>query len=118
MAQKYWDFMKYGYQTNHIWASNVLAINLDTWKKLTPQQQATIERIAHEMEPQFWEASKQDHQKKVAELKANGMNVADAPKAMVDEMVNRTKPLWDEYTKPMGEEAVAALAAYRKDIGK
>ncbi len=118
VAQKYWDFMKNGYLTNHIWASNVMAINMDTWKKLTPQQQATIERVAREMEPQFWENSKQDHLKKVAELKANGMNITDAPKSMIDEMVARTKPLWEEYTKPMGDEAVGALAAYRKEIGK
>lgn len=118
VAQKYWDFMKYGYQTNHIWASNVMSINLDTWKKLTPAQQATIERIAKEMEPQFWEVSKQDHEKKVAELKANGMIIAPAPKAMVDEMITRTKPLWEIYAKPMGDEAMAALAAYRKEIGK
>jgi TRAP-type C4-dicarboxylate transport system substrate-binding protein len=118
VAQKYWDFMKFGYQTNHIWASNVMAINLDTWKKLTPQQQSTIERVAREMEPEFWENSKADHQKKVADLKANGMNVADAPKAMVDEMVTRTKPLWEEYAKPMGDEAVKALADYRREIRK
>ncbi|MEO7940172.1 MAG: TRAP transporter substrate-binding protein [Burkholderiaceae bacterium] len=118
VAQKYWDFMKYGYQTNHIWASNVMSINLDSWKKLTPDQQATIERIAKEMEPQFWEASKQDHAKKVAELRANGMIIAPAPKAMIDEMVQRTKPLWETYAKPMGAEAEAALAAYRKEIGK
>ena len=35
--------MKNGYETNHIWASNVMSISLDTWKKLTPAQQATIE---------------------------------------------------------------------------
>lgn len=118
VAQKYWDFMKYGYQTNHIWASNVMSINLDTWKKLTSAQQATIERIAKEMEPQFWEVSKQDHEKKVAELKANGMNIAPAPKAMTDEMIKRTNPLWEVYAKPMGDEAVTALTAYRKEIGK
>lgn len=118
VAQKYWDFMKYGYMTNHIWASNVMSINLDAWKKLTPAQQATIERVARELEPTFWENSKQDHEKKVAELKANGMNIATAPKAMVDEMVRRTNPLWEVYAKPMGDEAVAALAAYRKEIGK
>lgn len=118
VAQKYWDFMKYGYMTNHIWASNVMSINLDTWKKLTPTQQATIERVAKELEPQFWEASKQDHEKKVAELKTNGMTIAPAPKSMVDEMVKRTNPLWETYAKPMGDEAVAALAAYRKEIGK
>ncbi len=118
VAQKYWDFMKFGYQTNHIWASNVMSINLDTWKKLSPAHQAAIEKVAKELEPEFWEVSKQDHQKKVAELRSKGMTITDAPKAMVDEMVRRTNPLWAEYTKPMGDEAVAALAAYRKEIGK
>ena len=118
VSQKYWDFMKYAYMTNHIWASNVMSINLDAWKKLTPAQQATIERVAKELEPQFWEVSRQDHEKKVAELKANGMTVAPAPKAMVDEMVKRTQPLWEVYAKPMGDDALAALAAYRKEIGK
>ena len=89
-----------------------------TWKKLTPAQQAILERVAKELEPTFWENSKQDHEKKVAELKANGMNIATAPKVMVDEMVKRTNPLWEVYAKPMGDEAVAALAAYRKEIGK
>jgi hypothetical protein len=46
------------------------------------------------------------------------MNIATAPKVMVDEMVKRTNPLWEVYAKPMGDEAVAALAAYRKEIGK
>jgi TRAP-type C4-dicarboxylate transport system substrate-binding protein len=118
VAQKYWDFMKFGYMTNHIWASNVMSINLDTWKKLTPGQQAIIERVAKELEPQFWEASKQDHEKKVAELKANGMTITNAPKAMVDEMVKRTNPLWETYASPMGPEALAALAAYRKEVNK
>ena len=118
VAQKYWDFMKFGYITNHIWASNVMAVNLDAWKKLSPAQQATIEQVAREMEPQFWEASAADHQKKVTELRANGMTLAPAPKALLDEMVKRTSPLWDEYAKPMGDEASKALADYRKVIGK
>lgn len=118
VAQKYWDFMKYGYETNHIWASNVMTINLDTWKKLTPQQQAIIERIAREMEPGFWETSKRDHQVKVAELVKNGMMVQPMPKTVVDEMRKRTMPLWEQYTKPMGDEALKALAQYRASIGK
>jgi TRAP-type C4-dicarboxylate transport system substrate-binding protein len=117
-AQKYWDFMKYGYQTNHIWASNVMAINLDSWKKLTAGQREAIEAVAKELEPRFWEVSKQDHEKKVAELKANGMTIQPASSALVDEMVKRTTPLWEQYVKPMGEEAQQALADYRKATGK
>lgn len=118
VAQKFWDFMKYGYETNHIWASNVMTINLDTWKKIPPQHQATIERIAREMEPGFWEVSKRDHETKVAELASKGMTIQPMPKAIVDEMRRRTIPLWDTYTKPMGDEAMKALAEYRKAIGK
>lgn len=118
VAQKYWDFMKHGYETNHIWASNVMTINLDTWKKLTPAQQQTMERIAHEMEPGFWENSRKDHDLKVAELVKNGMQVQAMPVAVVDEMRKRTIPLWEQYAKPMGDDAVKALAEYRKAIGK
>lgn len=118
VAQKYWDFMKYGYQTNHIWASNVMAINLDTWKKLKPEQQAAIEKVARELEPRFWETSKQDHEKKVAELKANGMEIQPASPALISQMVERTRPLWEEYSRPIGREGLEALASYRKATGK
>lgn len=118
VAQKYWDFMKYGYETNHTWASNVMSINLDTWKKLTPSQQATIERVAHEMEPVFWEASKRDHAVKSAELSAKGMAIAPMPKAVLEQMRVRTTPLWEAYAKPMGDDAVRALAEYRAVISK
>lgn len=118
VAQKYWDFMKFGYETNHIWASNVMTINMDTWKKLTPEQQQTIERVARDMEPGFWENSKRDHQVKVAELQKNGMNIQPMPRAVVDEMRRRTTVLWEQYTKPMGDDAVKALGQYRGAIGK
>lgn len=118
VAQKYWDFMKYGYETNHTWASNVMSINLDTWKKFTPAQQATIERVAREMEPGFWEVSKRDHATKMAELSAKGMAIAPMPKAVLDQMRLRTTPLWETYAKPMGDDAVKALADYRAAIAK
>lgn len=118
VAQKYWDFMKFGYETNHIWASNVMTINLDTWKKLTPSQQQTIERVAKEMEPGFWENSKRDHQVKVAELQKNGMTILPMPRPVVDEMRQRTTALWEQYTKPMGDDALKSLGQYRAAIGK
>jgi TRAP-type C4-dicarboxylate transport system substrate-binding protein len=118
VAQKYWDFMKYAYETNHIWASNVMTINLDVWKKLTPEQQQIMERVAREMEPGFWENSRRDHEQKVAELVKNGMQVQPMPPAVVAEMRQLTIPLWEPYAKPFGEEGLKALAEYRKAIGK
>lgn len=117
-AQKYWDFLKYAYETNHMWASNAMVINLDTWKKLTPEQQATIERIGKEMEPEFWENSKRDHALKAAELSKNGMTVQPAPEPFVSAMRKTTSVLWEQYAKSMGPDALKALEQYRAEISK
>ena len=37
--------------------------------------------------------------------------------ASIDEMHKRTEPLWQTYAKPMGDDAVKALADYRAAIG-
>ena len=118
VAQKYWDMLKYAYETNHIWASNAMVINRDVWNKLTPEQQKTIDRVAKEMEPGFWENSKRDHEVKVAELTKNGMIVQPMPQAVLVEMRKRTEVLWEQYAKPMGPEASKALAQYRAAVAK
>ena len=75
VAQKYWEFLNHTYNTNHLWASNALVVGLDYWNELTPEQQETIERVAAEMEPGFWEVSEGEHAKRMAQLEENGMTV-------------------------------------------
>lgn len=116
VSQKYWDLLKYAYETNHIWASNAMVINKDAWNKLSPENQKTIERIAREMEPGFWENSKRDHELKVAELAKNGMIVQPMSASVVQEMRKRTAPLLEQYAKPMGADAVKSLEQYRAQI--
>ena len=40
---KFWEFLKYFYKTNHVWSSQMMTVNLDAWKKLTPEQQKAVE---------------------------------------------------------------------------
>lgn len=75
VAQKYWEFLNHTYNTNHLWASNALTVNLDAWNALSEEQQATIERIAAEMEPEFWAVSEAEHATRMAQLEENGMTV-------------------------------------------
>jgi len=116
-AQQYWDFLDYGYVTNHLWASNAMTLSMQAWDALSADQQQAIEAIAAELEPRFWEVSRADHEKKVAVLEENGMTVAPMPPAIVDGMRDITQELWEEYTKRMGEDALKALAAYRDEVG-
>ncbi len=80
VAQKYWEFLNHTYNTNHLWASNALVINLDTWNDLPEAHRAAIEAIAAEMEPDFWAVSEAEHAMRMDQLKAEGMTVeAPAP---------------------------------------
>lgn len=117
-AQKYGDFLKFGYNTNHLWASNVMAVNLEIWNKLSPAHRTAIEKAGRDMEPEFWEVSKGEHVKRVAELKERGLVVVPAPRELVEEMRKRTRPLQDEYAKPMGPEAQKAIADFRAKTGQ
>ncbi|MEM8665498.1 MAG: c4-dicarboxylate-binding protein, partial [Pseudomonadota bacterium] len=117
VAQKYWEFLNHVYNTNHLWASNIMAVNLDEWNSLTDEQRATIEEIAAEMEPEFWAVSEGEHGKRMEELKANGMTV-DAPSAdMVDAMKTATAELTDTYAEEVAG-AADAIAAYREATGR
>ena len=35
---KFWEFLKYIYPTNHVWSSQIVTVNLDSWKKISPAQ--------------------------------------------------------------------------------
>ncbi|WP_419908212.1 TRAP transporter substrate-binding protein [Hoeflea sp.] len=98
-AQKYWEFLKHTYNTNHLWASNAMAVNLDVWNELTPEQQATIERIAAEMEPGFWAISEAEHEKRMQQLMDNGMTVSAPSPALAKAMRDETENMAGEFAE-------------------
>ena len=116
VAQKYWEFLNHVYNTNHLWASNVLVMNLDTWNELTPEQQATIERIAAEMEPQFWAVSEGEHGKRMEELKAQGMTVEVPSDEILAAMREATKDMGPAFTARVPGSA-EIIEAYREKVG-
>ena len=34
---KFWEFLKYFYRTNHVWSSQIVTVNNDSWKKIARQ---------------------------------------------------------------------------------
>lgn len=118
VAQKYWEFLKHTYNTNHLWASNLMVIGNSAWNKLTPDQRAIMEKTAREMEPGFWNVSKAEHSQRMDQLKKNGMSVEPASKELLDRMRTVTRPMWDEFGKAVGPEAAKLLAEFRAKTGK
>ena len=118
VAQKYWEFLKHTYTTNHLWASNLMVMGNGAWNKLSPDNRAAIDKLAHEMEPEFWKVSQAEHATRMAELRKNGMTVEPAAKELLDRMRAVTRPMWDEFAKANGAEGAKILADYRARVGK
>lgn len=114
---KFWEFMKYIYPTNHVWASNFISINLDTWNGLSASSRETMEALAAEYQPQFWAASKNLGENAFATLQSNGMELIDMSDAMRQAMRERTQPLIDAYIAEV-PAAGPIIEAYLKEVGR
>ncbi len=112
-AQKYWEFLNHTYNTNHLWASNIMSVNLDAWNELTPEQQAAIEELAAKMEPDFWAVSEAEHGKRMQQLKDNGMTVQAPSADMLQSMQAATADMADEFADRVGPEAARAIEKFK-----
>ncbi|WP_316163201.1 TRAP transporter substrate-binding protein [Bradyrhizobium sp. SZCCHNRI20481] len=113
---KFWEFLKYVYPTNHVWSSQMLNVNLDSWKALAPEQQTIITDIAAKMEPTFWANSVKADVDSLNRLKEGGMEVVAVSDAMMTEIRTKTAPLMDAFLKrvPAAEAPVKAYLAEMK----
>ncbi|WP_315737666.1 MULTISPECIES: TRAP transporter substrate-binding protein [unclassified Bradyrhizobium] len=113
---KFWEFLKYVYPTNHVWSSQMLNVNLDSWKALAPEQQTIITDVAAKMEPTFWANSVKADVDSLNRLKEGGMEVVAVSDAMMTEIRTKTAPLMDAFLKrvPAAEVPVKAYLAEMK----
>jgi TRAP-type C4-dicarboxylate transport system substrate-binding protein len=110
---KFWEFMKYVYPTNHVWSSQMLTVNLDSWKALSADQQKLVADIAAKMEPDFWANSLKADVDSLNRLKEGGMEVVPVPDAMMTDIRARTAPLLEGFLKrvPAADKPVRAYLA-------
>lgn len=114
---KFWEFMKYIYPTNHVWASNFITINNDTWNKLSAASQQTLLELSAEMQPEMWAASKNLGEKAFGTLVGNGMELIEMPTDLLATMQQNTRPLIDAYIAEV-PAAGPIIEAYFKDVGR
>jgi TRAP-type C4-dicarboxylate transport system substrate-binding protein len=50
---KFWEFLKLFHATNQQWSSDIVAINNDVWKKISPEHQKAIAGLGQKLEPEF-----------------------------------------------------------------
>lgn len=109
---KFWEFLDYIYPTNHTWGSNAVTINLDSWNKLSETDQSAIEKVAADLEPQFWEVSRQGDVDSIETMTENGMKLiplSDELKAQIAERATSVQALFFERVP----QAVPVVEAFR-----
>ena len=116
VSQKYWEFLNHTYNTNHLWASNIMTVNLDAWNELSDEHKAAIEALAKKMEPEFWEVSEGEHTKRMAQLQENGMTVSPASADMLAKMREATADMADGFADRVGPEAAKAIADFKASL--
>lgn len=112
----FWEFMKHMSTFNWQASSNAVTVNLDAWNALTPELQATIEALATEMEPQFWQNSRDEDAKKMAILQEHGMTISAPSDALKAELLEASKPLWEKF-KTAVPDAAPIIDAYLAEKG-
>jgi TRAP-type C4-dicarboxylate transport system substrate-binding protein len=113
---KFWEFLKYVYPTNHTWGSNAVTINLDVWNGLSDKDKAAIEATSAELEPGFWDVSKNGDLSSIKTMTENGMElvpISDELKAQIDE---KGKAVQDAFFARV-PEALPIVEAYRAAKG-
>ena len=98
-SQKYWEFLNHTYNTNHLWASNAMVVNLEMWNELSANQRSVIESVASEMEPEFWAVSEAEHAKRMQQLKDNGMTVEAPSSSLAASMRKETADMAGEFSE-------------------
>ena len=87
---KFWEFLSYFYPTGHVWSSDAITVNLDAWNDLSDEDRATIEKLATDLEPQFWEVSRLEDAEKLKVLNDNGLQTGVVTEEMLNAMREAT----------------------------
>lgn len=111
VVAKVWEF-----GINHFTALNSttgvapVVMNLDVYKKLSPELQKAVHKVAAEVEARAWERSKAQVQKNRATLEANGGVVLDsAPESVIVALRAAGSSAIEKWKTDVGPEAAKIL---------
>ncbi|MAL97722.1 MAG: C4-dicarboxylate ABC transporter substrate-binding protein [Alteromonadaceae bacterium] len=114
---KLYQFTKNFNPLNWSMSPDAVTVNLDAWNALSDEERATIERLADEMEADFWAASAAEDEKQTAVLVENGMVISQADDSLKAKMAEAGKAMWADFFASV-PEAKPVVEAYAEKTGK
>jgi len=116
-AQKYWDFLKYTFRSNHTWSCCIMAVNEHSLMKLDEATRAAVLTLGKELEPQFWQVSRADDLDKLKVLEANGMVTVEPTTELMTAMRAQARPIVDAYIRDV-PQAAAIIDQFLTAVGR
>jgi TRAP-type C4-dicarboxylate transport system substrate-binding protein len=115
---KFWEFLGFMNRFNWQSSSNMTSVNLDAWNKLSKKNQDIIEKLAAEMQPVFWQSSKDEDEVKLKTLADQGIKITSPTADLKKDLVRVGMKMWEEFIADTGPAAAETIKKYRADIGK
>jgi TRAP-type C4-dicarboxylate transport system substrate-binding protein len=115
---KLWEFTRHFTRINWMTPTSAVAVNLDAWKKLKPEHQAAIVKVAQEMEPEFWKVAEDVDAVNLKKLTDAGITVSEPSPEVRKMLQDAAQPMWQDWTRSVGEPAATILNQYRKNAGR
>ena len=111
---KFWEVLKYFKNINYAYPLNMVTINLDYWKSLSPAQQQAMLKAAAEIEKSQWANSEKRTVEALATIKSQGMIISDEAPEFGKALDGAAKKLVDAFSKDASSEVQAVLSKYTK----
>jgi TRAP-type C4-dicarboxylate transport system substrate-binding protein len=112
------DLLKYGYVLIVNVNNSYFIANSDAYKKLSPDLQAKLRKVAEETARWDQETMQKEEAESVEVLRAAGYTFTKAKPEEVARAVDAMKPYWDEWAKSRGPDIVEALGKVRTALGR
>ncbi|HYX03446.1 MAG TPA: TRAP transporter substrate-binding protein, partial [Reyranella sp.] len=113
---KFWEFLKFFHQTNHAWSCQMVTINNDTLKKISPDNQKRMVELAKKLEPDFWASSLKADADSAKRLTEGGMQMVIPSPQMMADLRKKTEPMVADFIKrvPAAEKPIKAYLVEMK----
>lgn len=112
-----YQFMDHFNPLNWSMSPDAVTVNLDAWNGLSDEEREIIQRLADEMEAEFWAASANEDEKQTAVLVENGMTISAADESLTAAMSEAGQAMWADFFTRV-PEAQAVVEAYATEAGK
>lgn len=109
---KFWEFMGAVNTISYVNPTAVVAVNLDAFNALSPENQKIITDIAARMEPEFRAVAETEDTVRLKELGEQGMAVSAPSEAFATALEEAAKKQWDAFAENGGPDARPVLDAY------